>query len=139
MKTLDRIFTVLALVLGLGGVASAQVVSTQVSLLPGGRTIGGPGAVQAKGGELTLLLTNESTPLPLCVTVVNMGEVSIRAEVETLSPSPDLMANLIPPGRTGTACKNGAQEATAVCVPNAGSSLSTGVPCRFLWRVDLAQ
>jgi hypothetical protein len=139
MKTLDRTLTALALVLGLSGVASAQVVSKEVALLPGGRTIGGPGAVQTKGGELTLLRTHENGPLPLCVTVVNMGETPIRAEVETLLPSPEITATLINPGHTGTACKSGAQEAAAVCVPNPGPIISTGVPCRFLWRVDLAQ
>ncbi len=113
----------LGLVAGSGVVAEAQKVDKKVQLLPGGRTIGGPGSLTGipPGGDASVFFVNVA--VGACVTVANTGKDD--ATINNGGTSTTVEAGL-----TETICHN------ATTFVDLGCSAGAAKPCAFLWRVD---
>ena len=106
--------------------AGAQSVKKTVSLLPGGQTIGGPGAVKklAPGASVQLLVGGSS--LQAGVTIVNTGKSGGQIEMQ----APAFLATDVQAGRTKTLCRADVDTIEFRCF---GSSTAA---CGLVWRVD---
>jgi hypothetical protein len=124
MSILKRSLCAAVMLSCLSGIAAAQQIEPAAPLVPGGLTIGGPGAVQSQPGD-TLFFWASTTARDICVTVVDFGTVSVSV---TLSSAQFTPANV---GRTISVCAPNTTNVTAHCGTEAGQ-------CRYLWRVDKA-
>lgn len=120
------VLLVVALVLALASAVSAQTVNKTVELLPGGKTIIGPGAFQGVGGELAFLF-NTNIPLNLCATLANVGAVDVTVTLFILGGGSVNVTT--DPGRTQAICATNLTSAAASCAAGSGA-------CKYMWRLD---
>lgn len=103
--------------------ALAQQIDRETQLLPGGQTIGGPGAVRDLAD--TFVVFESRLERAVCVTIVNLGALPVSIQIPGVEFAP---ANV---GRTMTACASKVKNIALGCRSESGN-------CRYLWRVDKA-
>ncbi len=121
-----RLLLVVALVLALAPAASAQTVNKTVGLLPGGKTIGGPGAFHGAAGDLAFLFST-GVALNLCATLANAGAVDVNITLFIFGGGS--LAGTVHPGQTHVICGNNLTSVSASCVASGGA-------CKYMWRLD---
>ena len=128
MLMLTRTMIAVALVLTFAGVAAAQAVNKKVDLLPGGRTIGGPGIFTGEAGTTkTLLAIGPTATARLCGTLANTGKGRMSLNFQVTGGS--IQGQVSPfPGEVQTSCRTDAVQVRATC--------NGPKPCKGLWRVD---
>jgi hypothetical protein len=110
-----------ALLLGLSAPAAA---ASKASLVPGGRTVAGPGAVSLAPAVQERVFTDSTGASNVCVTVVNGGKSQLTLTITgATSPSADVAG-----GATRALCAEDVQFVDLACTgPNS---------CSAQWRVD---
>ena len=122
------VLLVVALVLALAPAASAQAVNKSVELLPGGRTIGGPGAFQGVAGNLEFLYNSSiATGLSFCTTLANVGAVVVSITQFPAGGGSTFVD--VDPGLTHVLCGQNLITVAATCAPGTGT-------CKYMWRLD---
>jgi hypothetical protein len=118
---ITHLFFAAALLLGLSAPAAA---ASKASLVPGGRTIAGPGTLALAPAAEERVFTDSGVTSDVCVTVVNGGKSQLTATIiGATNPSVDVAA-----GGSKALCAEDVQFVDLVC--------SGTTNCSAQWRVD---
>ena len=114
-------FIAAGLLLGLSGPATA---ASKASLVPGGRTVAGPGSVSLDPASQERVFSDSAGTSDVCVTLVNGGRSQLTLAITgATTPSVDVSA-----GGSKALCAEDVQFVDLSC---------TGTtPCSAQWRVD---
>lgn len=130
------VMVALAFLIALSNPVSAQTTSKTVELLPGGKTIGGPGTGSLEGGPTAVpddIFSNRGTPTNVCVTVTNLASGGLSLVALIVNGDSDDPIMVVLPARTGAVCSDAVETLGVRCV---GGQINQKPRCQYLWRVD---